>query len=74
MLLKYKQLIVSIIVGRFRYKYEYVSPFGEYWSVYRLWFGFIPIEYKAVVNEDMFDTSNIEEYVNSLNSTLIIDK
>jgi hypothetical protein len=55
------------IIGRFRYKYEYHSPFGESWSVYRLWFGFIPIKYCDKVYDDMYDTKLIEEYIDELN-------
>ena len=64
---RFKQYVLSIVVGRFRYKYEYYSPFGECWSVYRLWFGFIPIEYCEKVYNDMYNTDLIEEYVKSLN-------
>jgi hypothetical protein len=39
---QFKKWILSIVIGRFRYKYEYTSPFGESWDIYRLWFGFIP--------------------------------
>ena len=63
-----KQWILSIVIGRFRYKYEYYSPFGECWSVYRLWFGFIPIEYCEKIYDNMYDTALIEEYVNGLNA------
>ena len=59
--------IKRFIVGRFRYKYEYVSPFGEAWIIYRLWFGFIPIKYIEKGNFDMCDTTEIEEYVSKLN-------
>ena len=40
---RFKQCILSVVIGRFRYRYEYTSPFGEEWWVYRLWFGFIPL-------------------------------
>ena len=66
-LLQFKQWIKSIIIGRFRYKHEYYSPFGECWSVYRLWFGFIPIEYCEKVYDNMYDTTEIENFVDKLN-------
>ena len=56
-----------IFVGKFKYKYEYYSPFGECWSVYRLWFGFIPVEYIEMVYDNMFDTTEIKKYVDELN-------
>ena len=65
---QFKQWILSIVIGRFRYKYEYYSPFGECWSVYRLWFGFIPIEYCEKVYDNMSDTTLINEYINGLNA------
>ena len=57
-LARFKQWILSIVIGRFRYKYEYYSPFGQSWDIYRLWFGFIPIvhqsvEYKGVENQEV---------------------
>lgn len=58
------------IVGKYRFKYEYVSPFGEYWSIYRLWFGFIPIRCEQMVYDDMQDIVKIRTYVNSLNKKL----
>jgi hypothetical protein len=67
-LAQFKQWILSIVIGRFRYKYEYYSPFGECWSVYRLWFGFIPIEYCEKVYDNMSDTTLINEYINGLNA------
>ena len=67
-LVQFKQWILSIVIGRFRYKYEYYSPFGECWSVYRLWFGFIPIEYCEKVYDNMSDTTLINEYINGLNA------
>ena len=63
-----KQWILSVVVGRFRYKYACYSPFGECWIVYRLWFGFIPIEYCEKVYDDMLETTLIAEYVTGLNA------
>ena len=67
-LAQFKQWILSIVIGRFCYKYEYYGPFGECWSVYRLWFGFIPIEYCEKVYDNMSDTTLINEYINGLNA------
>ena len=67
-LAQFKQWILSIVIGRFSYKYEYYSQFGECWSVYRLWFGFIPIEYCEKVYDNMSDTTLINEYINGLNA------
>jgi hypothetical protein len=57
--------------GKFRFRYEYVSPFGEYWSVYRLWFGFIPFEYMEKVYQDMYDVDKIKNFVKELNNEKI---
>ena len=46
-LVQFKQWILSVVIGRFRYRYEYTSPVGEEWWIYRLWFGFIPIGYNS---------------------------
>lgn len=62
-----KLKLLSFVRGKFRYKYEYYSPFGECWSVYRLWFGFIPIQYCEKVYKNMYDSTEIKKYVNTLN-------
>lgn len=70
-LAQFKQWILSIVIGRFRYKYEYVSPFGEYWLIYRLWFGFIPIKYTDMNHKWVDGRENdneVVEYVNKLNA------
>jgi len=58
---------MKIFIGKFRYKYQYFSPFGEAWSVYRLWFGLIPIHYCEKVYDDMYDTTYIQHFVDELN-------
>lgn len=63
-----KQWILSIVIGRFRYRYEYYSPFGEAWVVYRLWFGFIPIRYIERADFNIYDSTEIQNYVDSLNA------
>lgn len=66
-----KQWILSIVIGRFRYKYEYYSPFGESWLVYRVCFGFIPIKYidfKYQIIDSRENQAEAEEYVNGLNA------
>lgn len=70
-LTQFRQWILSIVIGRFRYKYEYYSPFGECWSIYRLWFGFIQIEYCKKVYDDMYNTTLIDKYVNELNDEVL---
>lgn len=65
---KLKQLFLYIVIGRFRYNYRYYSPFGECWRVYRIWFGFIPITYIEIADFDMYNNSQIENYVNELNA------
>jgi len=69
---QFKQWILSIVIGRFRYKYEYTSPFGEYWLIYRLWFGFIPIKYTDMPHkwddEGRENDSEVMEYVDKLNA------
>lgn len=64
-------LVKPVVIGRFRYKYEYVSPFGEYWLIYRLWFGFLPIkycEYKYEVINSRENDTEVMNYVASLNA------
>jgi len=65
-------LVKPVVIGRFRYKYEYVSPFGEYWLIYRLLFGFIPIkhsEYKYEIGDDSRENdTEVMNYVDSLNA------
>lgn len=67
-------LVKPVVIGRFRYKYEYVSPFGEYWLIYRLWFGFIPIkysEYKYEIGVDSRENyTEVMNYVASLNALM----
>lgn len=67
-LVKLKQWILYVVIGRFIYNYKYYSPFGECWRVYRIWFGFIPITYIERADFDMYDTTQIENYVNELNA------
>jgi len=55
------------VTGDFKYKYEYHSPSGEAWNVYRLWFGFIPITHVEVADVDMYDTTEIQLIVDELN-------
>lgn len=64
---EFKQWILSIVIGRFRYRYEYTSPFGEEWIVYRLWLGIIPITYESITHMDFYN-SEIDEYVKGLNA------
>jgi len=67
---QFKQWILSIVIGRFRYTCEYVSPFGEYWLIYRLWFGFIPIKYTEIAHKWVDGRENeneVMEYVAKLN-------
>ena len=59
------------IKSKYRFKSEYTSPFGEYWSVYRLWFGFIPIQDHVKVFNDMYDISLIENHVKELNKETV---
>lgn len=69
-LAQFKQWILSIVIGRFRYTSEYVSPFGEYWLIYRLWFGFIPIKYTEIAHKWVDGRENeneVMEYVAKLN-------
>ena len=67
-MVKINKWISSIIIGRFHYKYEYTSPFGEEWLVYRLWFGFIPITYQSITHMDLYNSSDIEKHVKGLNN------
>lgn len=63
-------LIKKLVIGRFRYKYEYTSPFGEEWWIYRLWFGFIPIGYRSYnyfIYESVENQDEVQKYVDSLN-------
>lgn len=66
-----RQWILSVVIGRFRYRYEYTSPFGEEWIVYRFWFGFIPITYESIANMDFYN-SEIDDYVKGKNQKLNI--
>jgi hypothetical protein len=66
-LVRCKQWILSVVIGRFRYKYEYTSPFGEEWWVYRLWFGFIPIGHKSMLYKGVEEQGEVQKYVDSLN-------
>lgn len=73
LILLIKSRISPIIVGKFRYRYEYASPFGEYWSIYRLWFGFIPIQHETYTYSVFNSRSNFEDvqvYVSSLNNLI----
>ena len=67
---RFKQWILSVVIGRFRYRYEYTSPFGEEWWVYRLWFGFIPIgynSYRYFIYNGVENQDEVGKYVDSLN-------
>lgn len=66
-LAQFKQWILSIVIGRFRYRYEYTSPFGEEWIVYRFWFGFIPITYESITHMGFYN-NEIDDYVKGLNA------
>ena len=65
---QFKQWIKSIVIGRFRYKYEYTSPFGESWDIYRLWFGFIPIVYENVEYNGVENQKKVRDRVLELNA------
>ena len=66
-LAQFKKWILFIVVGRFRYRSEYTSPFGEEWIVYRFWLGIIPITYKRITYMSYYN-NEIDEYVNELNA------
>ena len=69
-LVQFKQWILSVVIGRFRYRYEYTSPFGEEWWIYRLWFGFIPIgynSYRYFIYNSVENQEEVQKYVDSLN-------
>jgi hypothetical protein len=58
------------IFSKYKYKYIYVSPFGECWIVYRLLFGFIPIKYREFdykVIDGKENEDEVERYVKALN-------
>jgi hypothetical protein len=65
---QFKQWILSIVIGRFRYKYEYTSPFGESWDIYRLWFGFVPIVYENVEYNGVENQQQVRDRVLELNA------
>lgn len=72
-LARLKQCILSAVRGRFRYRYEYTSPFGEEWWIYRLWFGFIPIGYNShhyFIYDGVENQDEVQRYVDSLNDRL----
>lgn len=62
-----KKLFLHFIIGRFRYKYEYTSPYGEEWWIYRLWFGFIPIGYESIEYKGVENQEEVRDRVNELN-------
>lgn len=66
-LVQFKQWILSVVIGRFHYRYEYTSPFGEEWWIYRLWFGFIPIGYNSYHYNGVENQDEVRKYVDSLN-------
>lgn len=65
---KIKKIIMRLIVSPFKYKYEYTSPFGEEWCVYRVWFGFIPIEHISMLYGGIDKENDVDKYVKHLNS------
>lgn len=67
-LVQFKQWIKSIVIGPFRYKYEYTSPFGQSWDIYRLWFGIIPIVYENVEYSGVENQQQVRDRVLELNA------
>jgi hypothetical protein len=67
-LVQFKQRIKSIVIGPFRYRYEYISPFGESWDIYRLWFGIIPIVYENVEYNGVENQQQVRDRVLELNA------
>jgi len=64
---KFKKYLLSKIRGKYRYSYQYTSPFGEEWIIYRYWFWIIPIIYQSVTHLDFYN-NEIVDYVNELNN------
>ena len=55
------------ILSNFKYKYEYTSPFGESWVIYRLLFNFIPIKYCDFQYNTIDDKCSIENKIKLIN-------
>lgn len=67
---RFKRWLTSKILGPFKYTYEYHSPFGEEWTIYRMLFGFIHIKhysypYKIIDNVENY--KDVRDFVNKLN-------
>ncbi len=61
-------------ITNFKYKHEYESPFGEYWLIYRILFGFIPInhsKFKYEIINNRENTDEVEKYIESLNNNTL---
>jgi hypothetical protein len=71
---QFKQWISSIVIGPFRYRYEYTSPFGESWDIYRLWFGIIPIVYENVEYDGVENQKKVRDRVTELNTKQVTEQ
>ena len=52
--------------SRYRYVYEYTSPFGENWRVDKLWFGFLWLTHSRPYSINVYDYKGIENYIDNL--------
>ena len=53
-------------MGKYRYKYEYTSPFGENWRVDKKWFGFLWLTHDRPYHIDVHDCGKIDDFINDL--------
>lgn len=51
---------------KFKYEYEYTSPYGENWRVDKKWFGFLWITHSRPYHIDTQDYESIKVYVEKL--------
>jgi len=64
---KLKDIICRIVMGRYFYKYEYYSPYGEALEIYHLWLWFIPIPYESFSDTGSASDTKVTELVKQLN-------
>jgi len=57
--------------NKFKYEYEYTSPFGENWRVDKLYFGFIWFTHSRPYHIDVSDYTGIDNYIKELEGNTI---